>query len=79
MDTDLTIFENFKIRRHFDKKQEKWFFSITDLIAALIDQQDHKKAKSYWSTLKNRLKEEGSEVVTNCDHLKNKKNSKTST
>jgi hypothetical protein len=66
----LAIFETYKIRRVYDEKKESWYFSVIDIIAALIDQKDFKKAKSYWTTLKNRLKTEGSEVVTNCDHLK---------
>jgi hypothetical protein len=66
----LAIFENFKIRRHYDEKVETWYFSIIDIVAVLIEQRDFKKAKSYWTTLKNRLKNEGSEVVTNCDRLK---------
>ena len=66
----LAIFENFKIRRHYDEKTETWYFSVIDIIAALTEQRDYKKAKSYWTTLKNRLKNEGSEVVTKCDHLK---------
>jgi hypothetical protein len=66
----LAIFESFKIRRHYDEKGETWYFSIIDIIAALIEQTDFKKAKSYWTTLKNRLKNEGSEVVTKCDQLK---------
>jgi len=69
-DNNLSVFENFKIRRIYDEKNELWYFSIIDIIAALTDQKDFKKAKSYWTTLKNRLKNEGSEVVTNCDHLK---------
>lgn len=72
MTNDLTFFEEFKVRRHYDEKQKKWFFSVIDIIAVLIDQPDYKKAKSYWSTLKNRLKKEGSQVVTDCDHLKMK-------
>lgn len=67
---DLTIFEKFKIRRQYDEKEEKWYFSVIDIIAALTEQTDYKKAKTYWTTLKNRLKKEGSEVVTNCDQLK---------
>jgi len=43
---------------------------VVDIVAVLVDQHEHKKAKSYWSTLKQRLQEEGSEVVTNCDQLK---------
>lgn len=66
----LAIFENFKIRRHYDETTETWFFSVIDIIAALTEQQDFKKAKSYWTTLKNRLKNEGSELVTKCDQLK---------
>ena len=58
------------MRRHWDKKQEKWYFSVVDIIAVLTNQSDHKKAQSYWTTLKSRLKEEGSEVVTKCDQLK---------
>ena len=66
----LAIFENFKIRRHFDEKTETWYFSVIDIISVLIDQLDFKKAKSYWTTLKNRLKKEGSQLVTKCDQLK---------
>ena len=69
-DSSLAIFENFRIRRVYDEKNEKWYFSVIDIVAALTDQRDFKKAKSYWTTLKNRLKREGSEVVTNCDQLK---------
>ena len=66
----LAIFDGYKIRRHYDEKTEIWFFSVIDIVAALTDQADFKKAKSYWTTLKNRLKNDGSEVVTKCDHLK---------
>jgi len=66
----LAIFENFKIRRYYDEKTETWYFSVIDIVAVLIEQKDFKKAKSYWTTLKNRLKNEGSEVVTKCDQLK---------
>jgi len=66
----ITIFEGQKIRRVWDKKKEKWYFSVIDIIAILTEQIDYKKAKTYWTTLKNRLKNEGSEVVTNCDQLK---------
>jgi hypothetical protein len=66
----LTIFEGRQIRRHWDEDKEKWYFSVIDIIAILTEQPDFKKAKSYWATLKNRLKNEGSEVVTKCDQLK---------
>lgn len=66
----LAIFETFKIRRHYDEEKETWYFSVIDIVGALTDQKDFKKAQSYWTTLKNRLKKEGSEIVTNCDKLK---------
>jgi len=69
---NITIFENFQIRRLYSKEKKLWFFSVIDIIAVLTDQREYKRAKSYWTTLKNRLKKEGSEVVTNCDQLKMK-------
>ncbi|MEI7451794.1 MAG: Bro-N domain-containing protein [Candidatus Falkowbacteria bacterium] len=66
----LAFFSDHKIRRLWDEKQEKWYFSVVDVVGALIHQADHKKSQSYWTTLKNRLKTEGSEVVTKCDQLK---------
>lgn len=66
----LAIFENFKIRRVYDEEKETWYFSVIDIIAALTEQRDFKKAQSYWATLKNRLKMEGYEPITNCDRLK---------
>ena len=66
----LAVFENFKIRRVFDEKSETWFFSVVDIIAALIQQRDFQAARNYWKVLKNRLKKEGSQTVTNCNRLK---------
>ena len=66
----IVLFRNKQIRRHWDEKNEKWYFSVIDIVAALIEQADFKKAQSYWTTLKNRLKEEGNESVTKCDKLK---------
>ena len=70
MKTTIKTFEQNPIRRVWDEKEEKWWFSVVDVVAALTDQPDHRRAQSYWTTLKNRLKTEGSEVVTKCDHLK---------
>lgn len=67
---DLNIFEKFNIRRSFDEKSQKWFFSVVDIVAALTEQQDFQKARKYWNKLKERLVAEGSQVVTNCHHLK---------
>ncbi|MGE3062900.1 MAG: BRO family protein [bacterium] len=66
----LAVFEEFKIRRHYDEQSEKWYFSVIDIIAVLTEQTDFKKAQSYWTTLKGRLKKESSEIVTKCDKLK---------
>lgn len=67
---DLTIFNTLKIRRTFDKTQQKWFFSVIDIMAILTEQTDYKKAKNYWNVLKHRLSKEKSQVVTNCKQLK---------
>lgn len=64
------FFSGQQIRRHWDSEQELWYFSVVDVVSVLIEQPDHRKSKSYWSTLKGRLKKEGSEVVTKCDRLK---------
>jgi len=66
----LAVFENFKIRRRYDEDRELWLFSVVDIIAALIQQSDYQAARNYWKVLKNRLKKEGSQVVTNCNQLK---------
>jgi hypothetical protein len=68
--SSLVIFEDFKIRRHYDEKTETWYFSVIDIIAALTEQMDFQLARNYWKVLKNRLAKEGSEVVTNCNQLK---------
>ena len=64
------IFQDKEVRRIWDEKKEEWYFSIIDIISVLTEQIDFKKAQSYWTTLKNRLKKEGNESVTECDKLK---------
>jgi len=66
----LAVFENYKIRRHFDDKTETWYFSVVDIIAALTQQSNYQTARKYWNKLKERLKKEGSESVTDCHQLK---------
>ncbi len=66
----LAVFENYKIRRSYDEKSETWVFSVIDIIAALIQQPDYQTARKYWNKLKERLKKEGNESVTNCHQLK---------
>lgn len=66
----IIIFEDQVVRREWDEEQEKWYFSVIDIIALLTEQKDYQKARKYWNKLAQRLKEEGSEVVTNCHRLK---------
>lgn len=66
----LAIFEGQKIRRLWDEKKEKWYFSVVDIIQVLTDQTDFKLARNYWKVLKNRLKKEGFQLVTKCNQLK---------
>ncbi len=68
--SDLTIFENFEIRRSFDEENEKWYFSVIDVVAALTEQKDKLKARKYWNKLSERLKLEWNQSVTNCHRLK---------
>ncbi len=55
-DRALAVFEDFKIRRIYDEATETWFFSVVDIVAALIQQPDYQAARNYWKVLKNRLK-----------------------
>jgi len=66
----LTVFENYKIRRHYDERNETWYFSVVDILQVLIQQPNYQTARKYWNKLKERLKKEGSESVTNCHQLK---------
>ena len=70
MRNNLTIFEDYKIRRLYNEQTETWLFSVIDIIQALIQQPDYQSARKYWNKLKERLKKEGSESVTNCHRLK---------
>ncbi len=69
-DYQVVAFKDRKIRRQWDKREGKWYFSVVDIIQALIDQSNFQLARNYWKVLKNRLKKEGSEVVTKCNRLK---------
>ena len=63
----IAIFKGKKIRRQWNEKQERWYFSVVDVVAVLTQSAD---PRNYWKVLKNRLKQEGSEVVTKCNQLK---------
>ena len=65
----IKLFESKKIRTVWDDKEEKWYFSIVDVVAVLTDSPNPRK---YWSVLKTRLKKEGNELTTNCSQLKMK-------
>jgi DNA-damage-inducible protein D len=69
-DQALAVFEDFRIRRVYDEVSETWLFSVVDIVAALIQQPDFQKARKYWNKLKERLKKEGSESVTDCHQLR---------
>ena len=63
----LQVFEHYKVRTIWDDKTQKWYFSVVDVCAALTDS---KAPTAYWRKLKQRLKEEGNETVTNCHAFK---------
>ena len=64
------LFEDRKIRTVWDDKEEKWYFSVVDVVGVLTDQPDVEHARNYWKVLKHRLKKEGNKSVTNCNQLK---------
>jgi hypothetical protein len=68
-DNSIKLFEEKKVRSQWNVEQEKWCFSIVDVIAILTESPIPRK---YWSVLKTRLKAEGSQLATNCSQLKMK-------
>ena len=66
----IKLFEEKRVRTAWDDEQEKWYFSIVDVVGVLTDQPDLDHARNYWKVLKHRLKKEGFESVTNCNQLK---------
>lgn len=63
----IKLFESHQVRAEWDADNEKWWFSIIDIVAVLTDSDNPRK---YWSVLKTRLKQEGSQLATNCSQLK---------
>ena len=61
------MFNNEKIRTIWNKEEEKYYISVVDIVSIISDSADGRK---YWNKLKQRLKEEGNETVTNCHQLK---------
>jgi len=66
-ETAIKLFNEKRIRTQWNDELEKWYFSIVDVVAVLTESQN---PNNYWKVLKNRLKKEGSELVTNCNQLK---------
>jgi len=69
-DSALKLFEEKKVRSLWNEKEEKWYFSIIDLVSILTEQPTYQGARNYWKVLKSRLLKEGNETVTNCNRLK---------
>lgn len=65
--TDIKIFENKKVRTLWDNDSEEWYFSVVDIVSVLTESVN---PNNYWKVLKNRLKKEGSQLVTTCNQLK---------
>lgn len=68
--TQIKIFEEKKVRTIWDAEKEEWYFSVVDVVAVLTESVDFLTARKYWNKLKQRLKGEGNETVTNCHQLK---------
>ena len=71
LETISNLFENTTIRSIWDAKKEEYYFSVIDVIGALTD-NDYQKSRNYWKWLKNKLNNEGSELVSNTNQLKMK-------
>ena len=69
-DEAIQLFENQQIRTAWDEDQEEWYFSVVDVVGVLTEQRDYDGARNYWRVLKKRLKDEGSQLVTDCNQLK---------
>tara|TARA_Y100000034_G_C6777457_1_gene347227 strand:- start:138 stop:470 length:333 start_codon:yes stop_codon:yes gene_type:complete len=67
MNSSIKLFENKRVRTEWDSEKEEWYFSIVDVVAVLTESPNPRK---YWSVLKTRLKQEGSQLTTNCSQLK---------
>jgi cell filamentation protein len=66
----IRFFDNREVRAVWDEVQNKWWFSVVDIIALLTDQDDYEKARNYWKYLKAKLKKENSQVVSKTTQLK---------
>ena len=67
---NIKLFEDKKVRSHYDSEKEIWYFSVVDIVGILTNQPSVSRARNYWKVLKSRLLKEGNELVTNCNQLK---------
>lgn len=70
MENKIKLFEDKVVRSHWDSETEDWYFSVVDVCWILADSIDFTTARKYWNKLKQRLKAEGSQLVTDCHQLK---------
>lgn len=70
MENKIKLFESKKIRTAWNEDEEEWYFSVVDVVEVLTDSVDYQTARKYWNKLRQRLSEEGSELVTICHQLK---------
>lgn len=65
--TSIKLFEDYKVRTSWDNEKETWYFSVVDIVCILSGSTN---PNNYWKVLKNRLRKEGSQLVTSCNQLK---------
>jgi prophage antirepressor-like protein len=66
----VKLFENRNVRVVWDDEKQEWYFSVVDVCGVMVDSKDYQTARKYWNKLKERLRKEGNESVTNCHQLK---------
>ena len=66
---NIKVFEDKKVRTVWDEAKEDWWFSAVDVVSILADSADYQAARKYWNKLMQRLRDEGSQLVTNCHRL----------
>jgi hypothetical protein len=71
-ESKIQLFEDKRIRMAWDEASEEWLFSIVDVVGVLTEQPTQRGATLYWGKLKQRMKEEGFQLLTNCQQLKMK-------
>ena len=70
MKTSIRFYNDREVRAVWDEKNQKWYFSVLDIVGAINGQEDYDKNRNYWKYLKNKLKKENSQVVSVTTQLK---------